>query len=388
MTLISKELGICGIGAVTGYGWGIERLWEGLAAGRAAATQVDGYGRGLDQTAWLALVPEGGDPEDGPSRFSRAMRAAAREAIGDAERRGWRPGRRVGLIHAVVLGEVDLWRDFYLHRGGRVSGPEFVSLMPSTPISMLMKEFGFHGPAMGVQAMCASGNTALLMAKNWLDTGMADDVVVVATDLSATPQNVDHFVRLRIAVADQEPLEACRPFQEGGSGFGLGEASVAFVLSARSATPYVHLLGGAMGHDAHHVISIDPALTELSECFAGALENAGVRARDVRYLNTHGSGTRQCDKAESAMVEKFFPPETGLYSIKPFTGHCQSAAAAVEVAVATLSYERGFIPAPPIISRAHPQLLNGPTPISGGITVKSSMGMGGYNSVIVVAPPE
>jgi 3-oxoacyl-[acyl-carrier-protein] synthase II len=88
------------------------------------------------------------------------------------------------------------------------------------------------------------------------------------------------------------------------------------------------------------------------------------------------------------MVEKFFPPETGLYSIKPFTGHCQSAAAAVEVAVATLSYERGFIPAPPIISRAHPQLLNGPTPISGGITVKSSMGMGGYNSVIVVAPPE
>jgi 3-oxoacyl-[acyl-carrier-protein] synthase II len=386
--LVSNELGICGIGAVSGYGWGVGRLWEGLATGKAAATQADGYGRGLDQSAWLALVPEGGDPKDGPSRFSRAMRAAAREAIGDAERRGWHPGRRVGLIHAVVLGEVDLWRDFYLHRGGRVSGPEFISLMPSTPVSTLMKEFGFHGPAMGVQAMCASGNTALLMAKSWLDAGMADDVVVVASDVSATPQNVDHFVRLRIAVTDREPLDACRPFQEGGSGFGLGEASVAFVLSARSTTPYVHLLGGAMGHDAHHVISIDPSLIQLSECFADALENSGVRARDVRYLNAHGSGTRQCDEAEIAMVEKFFRAETGLYSMKPFTGHCQSAAAAIEVAVAALSYERGFIPAPPIISRGHRQLLNGPTPISGGITVKSSLGMGGHNSVIVVAPPE
>lgn len=388
MTLVSNELGICGIGAVSGYGWGTERLWDGLAAGRAAATEVAGYGRGLDQSAWLALVPEGGDPEDGRSRFSRAMRAAAREAIVDAERRGWRPGRRVGLIHAVVLGEVDLWRDFYLRRDGRVSGPEFISLMPSTPVSMLMQEFGFHGPAMGVQAMCASGNTALLMAKNWLDTGMADDVVVVATDVSATPQNVDHFVRLRIAVTDREPLDACRPFQEGGSGFGLGEASVAFVLSATSATPYVHLLGGAMGHDAHHVISIDPSLVQLAECFADALANAGVRAQDVRYLNTHGSGTKQCDEAEIAMLEKFFPVDTGLYSMKPFTGHCQSAASAIEVATAALAYERGFIPAPPIISRGHPQLLNGPTPISGGITVKSSMGMGGHNSVIVLAPPK
>jgi 3-oxoacyl-[acyl-carrier-protein] synthase II len=74
-------------------------------------------------------------------------------------------------------------------------------------------------------------------------------------------------VRLRRAVTDHEPLDVCHPFQEGGSGSGLGKVSVAFVLSAMSATPYVHLRGGVMG-----------SLVQFSECFADALVNADVRA--------------------------------------------------------------------------------------------------------------
>ena len=111
---------------------------------------------------------------------------------------------------------------------------EYMDLMPSTPISMLMQEFGFHGPAMNVSSMCSSGNTGLVTAKMWLDAGIADDVVVVATDLSLTPENVDHFVRLRAAVVADEPLQVCRPFQEGSRGFAAGEASIAFVLSNRA----------------------------------------------------------------------------------------------------------------------------------------------------------
>lgn len=105
---MSGAMCIGGIGAVTGYGWGREVLWDGLAAGEVAARQVPGHGPDRDREAWVARVPEGGDDADGPSRFARAMRAAAREAIGDATGRGWTAGRRVGLLHAIVLGEVDL----------------------------------------------------------------------------------------------------------------------------------------------------------------------------------------------------------------------------------------------------------------------------------------
>ena len=171
----ARATGICGIGAVTGYGWGREVLWEGLVSGKSAAGLHGGYGTEANETAWVAKVPDGGNPADGTSRFARAMRAAAREAIADAGQRGWRPGRRVGLLHAVVLGEVDLWRDFY-RRHQTLKSRDYLALMPSTPMSTFMQEYGFHGPAMNVSAMCASGNAGLLTAKAWLDAGIVDDV--------------------------------------------------------------------------------------------------------------------------------------------------------------------------------------------------------------------
>ncbi|SFS30505.1 beta-ketoacyl synthase N-terminal-like domain-containing protein [Saccharopolyspora flava] len=379
-------LGVRGLGAVTGYGWGVEPLWEGLLGGKHAASLLDGYGEDRDRAAWVAAVPPGGDDADGPSRFGRAMRGAAREAIADARARGWREGRRVGLLHAVVLGEVDLWKDFYLRRGGDLSKREYLRLMPSTPMSLLMQEFDFHGPAMNVSAMCSSGNAGLLTAKAWLDAGIVDDVVFVATDVSATPENVLHFERLGVAFTESEPPEVCRPFQEGSSGFAMGEASVAMVLSRSGGASYLNVLGGAMSHDAHHVTSIDPDLTDVTRCFEEALDNAGVSRSDLRYLNAHGPGTAQCDRAESEIFDALFPPEAELYSVKPLVGHCQGAASAVELAATALAHDRGTLPAPPKVATGHPRLLDGPTPLADGLTLKSSLGMGGHNSVVVLSP--
>jgi 3-oxoacyl-[acyl-carrier-protein] synthase II len=381
----SREMAICGIGAVTGYGWGRERLWDGLSSGKHAATLQGGYGRDGDESAWVVRIPEGGAEADGASRFARAMRSAAREAVADARERGWTPGRRVGVVHAEVLRDAEMWQDFYANnRFGR--GRDYLSMMPSTPPAMFMREFGFHGPAISVGAMCASGNAGLLTAKAWLDTGIVDDVVFVATDLSVNPQNVWHFTRLRVVVADADPLEACRPFQQGSRGFTMAEGSVAFVLSNRPARAYARVLGGAMSHDAYHVISIEPSLEHLRACYADALGNAGVAASEIRYVNAHGPGTRQCDTAEAKLLEEFFGPETGIYSVKPLVGHCQGAAAAVELTVAAMGYERGYLPAPPQVAPGHPQLISGKTPVAGGLTLKSSLGMGGHNTAVVLGP--
>lgn len=385
--MTARHLGICGVGVVSGYGWGRDAFWDGLVSGKPAAIPTPELGLDPNELVWAARVPDGGDPEDGRSRFARAMRAAAREAIEDAGTRGWRPGRRVALMHAVVLGEVDLWRDFYTVRGGDLTVHEYLGLLPSTPMSTLMQEYGFRGPAMNVSAMCASGNAGLITAKAWLDTGVVDDVVLVATDLSLTPENVRHFVRMGVAVVDEEPFSACRPFQEGGRGFIVGEASVAFVLSTRANRPYTLALGGAMSHDAYHVISIDPSLTEVLGCIQDALDITGVSAADVRYLNAHAPGTAQCDRAEATALDELFPGDTAVYSTKPLTGHCQAASSSVEIAVTALGYERGLLPAPPTVAPGHPRLLDGPTPITDGITLKTALGMGGVNSAVVLAPP-
>ena len=383
----TAHLDIAGLGAVTGYGWGREQLWDGLVAAKPAASLLPGYDTDGQASAWAARIPDGGDTADGPSRFQRAMRSAAREAISDAQERGWQPGRRVGLLHAVVLGEVDLWKDFYVTRDGRVPVRDYLALMPSTPISTLMQEYGFHGPAMNVGAMCASGNAGLLTAKAWLDADIVDDVVFVATDLSVSPENLRHFAKMGVAITDTDPLQACRPFQEGSRGFIMGEGSVGMVLSRGAAQPYAHVLGGAMSHDAHHVTSIDPELTDVTRCFNEALDNAGASPDQVRYLNAHGPGTRQCDQAESAVFDVLFPTTAELYSVKPLVGHCQGAASAVEVAAAALGYDRDLLPAPPAVAAGHPRLVKGPTQPAAGLTVKSSIGMGGHNSAVVLSPP-
>ncbi|WP_225729533.1 MULTISPECIES: beta-ketoacyl synthase N-terminal-like domain-containing protein [unclassified Nocardia] len=377
---------ITGIGVVSGYGWGRDALWQGLLSGKSAAVVQPGYGPRRDENAWVALVPDGGDPAVSPSRYGRAMHESAREAIDDALERGWRPGRTVGLVHAIVLGDVVNWRDFYLVDHGHRRSRDYLRLLPSTPISVLLQEYGFHGPAINISAACSSGNVALITAKMWLDAGIADDVVCLATDMSATPDMVEHFVRLGASVADVEPLDGCRPFQLGSRGFGMGEASVAFVLSRDTAQPYVRVLGGAMTNDAYHVVSVDPAHTQIFECASRALADARVDVEDVRYFNAHGTGTRQCDLAERDLMANFFHESPHVYALKPLAGHCQGAAAGVEVAAAALGYDRGTVPAAPIVAPAHPRLLDGPSPFEGGITAKLSLGMGGNNSMVVLGP--
>ncbi len=379
---------ICGIGAVTGYGWGAKHLWDGLVRGESSVRLHPGFGSRFDRDSiWVSLIPDEGGLE-GETKFSRSLHAAGREAVEDARERGWRPGATVGLIHAVVLSEVELWQDFYGPKGGRVSRREYIRLMPSTPITNLMIEHGFHGPSMNVVAMCASGNAALLTAKLWLDSGMVDDVLVVATDVSGTPENARQMVDLGVVVVDRPPLDACRPFQEGSRGFVGGEASIALVVSARPDGAYASLRGGAMSHDAHHAISLAGKPEHIEACYRAALRNAGVAAADVVYFNAHGPGTRQCDGAESELFDRLFPDAAGIFSFKPLVGHCQGAAAAVEVAISCLAYEEGTIPAPPAVAPGHPRLVSGLTERRSGATFKSSIGMGGYNTAVLLDEPD
>ncbi|NKY52942.1 beta-ketoacyl synthase N-terminal-like domain-containing protein [Nocardia vermiculata] len=379
---------IAGVGVVSGYGWGRESLWQGLNSGKAAAGLHPGYGADYDEYAWVALVPDGGDDAVSPGRYGRAVQESVREAIADAEARGWRPGRRVGLVHGIVLGDVRDWEEFYRRDGGRRRSRDYLRLLPSTPVSMIMQEFGFHGPSMNISAACSSANVALITAQMWLDQGIADDVVCVTTDVSSTPDMVHHFVEMGAAVTDTEPMDACRPFQHGSRGFSFGEASVAFVLSRSVQRPYCRLLGGAMTNDAYHVVSVDPGLERILDCVHQGLERAGTRPDQVGYYNAHGTGTRQCDVAERAVLAQIFDDRPHITSVKPLTGHCMGAAAGVEIAAAALGYERGVAVSAPVVAEAHPRLLDGPTPFDGGITVKTSLGMGGHNSVVVLGQPD
>jgi 3-oxoacyl-[acyl-carrier-protein] synthase II len=387
--VLTTPVNITGVGAVTGYGWGRKHLWDGFLLGESAVKLTGGlHGYENGETAYVSTIAPGGDRRDGPSRFMQSLRFAAREAITDARERGWEPGPVVGVVHCMVLGDVEMWADFHRSEGQRVRARQWVNMMPSTVLAMMMKENDFHGPTMGVSAMCASGNTGLITAKSWIDSGIATDVILLATDLSLLGQDPRGFVDVGVAVGDTPPLDACRPFQEGSRGFVAGEAAVAMVVSKESRGSYATMLGGSMTMDAYNAVAIEPDLTQIFRCFRQAMTASGLAYGDVAYMNAHGPGTAQCDAAEARVLDELYPDARGIFSIKPLTGHCQSAAAAVEVLATIYAYQTGFIPAPPQFAPGHPRLVNGHTPRVPGPMVKSSIGMGGYNAVVVIGEPE
>ena len=382
-------MNITGVGAVTGYGWGSKHLWDGFLIGESAVTLttgLEGYVEGGE--AYLSLISDEGDRHDGPSRFMRAARFAGREAVADARERGWEPGPVVGLVHSIEAGDIESWSEFYRSGESKVRPKRWVNLLPSTVISQFMKEHDFHGPTMSVSAMCATANTAMITAKSWLDSGVATDVILLATDLSGIPQTLRGFSDLGVAVLNRPPFDACRPFQEGSRGFVGGEAAVAMVLSRRPVGSYASVLGGGMTMDAYNLVGVAPDLSEMTRSFRLAMDDAGADPGEVAYLNAHGPGTGMCDAAEAKILDELFPEARGVFSIKPLVGHCQSAAAAVETMATIYSFQTGYIPAPPQVAPGHPKLVDGRTPRVPGLVLKSSIGMGGYNTVVVIGEPE
>lgn len=382
----SRAADIVGVGAVTGYGWGTDALWDGLASGRTAVTNHAATAEALGQDRCYVAKVDDPEPDAGASLFTRALLAATGEAVTDATARGWKPHGGVGIVHCAVLGDIVELRDFYLTDAASRSRRQYLKLMPSTGVSMLMQHHGFHGPAMTVSAMCASGNAGLLTGLAWLQAGIVSDVIVAATDISATPEHIRQFRDLGVLIDDVPALDSCRPFQAGSRGFAGGEAAVAVILSASgTGSRYASLLGGAMSHDAHHVTNLEPSLTQIRRTVSDALAAAGVRGDDVAYLNAHGPGTAQCDAAEAA-VSADAVPNAALYSLKPLVGHCQGAASLVEAIGALLAYDRGQVPAAPKVAEGDSRLLDGLTPVTDGPTLKTSIGLGGHNSAIVLAP--
>ena len=109
-----------------------------------------------------------------------------------------------------------------------------------------------------------------------------------------------------------------------------------------------------MTHDGYHAISIAPGHQEVRRAFTDALQNAGVAADEIVYMNADGPGTKQCDTTEAAVFDDLFPRAEGIFSVKPLAGHCQAAAGSVELIASLYGFERGVIPAPPRVAKGHP----------------------------------
>jgi len=200
------------------------------------------------------------------------------------------------------------------------------------PANFLAQWLQLSGPAYVISTACTSSARALLSARRALDMGLCDAVLCGGVD-TLCKLTLNGFSALEAVSAKR-----CNPFSRNRDGINIGEAAVLFLMTRETNGEHcIALLGAGATCDAHHISAPEPTGRGARQAMQQALDNAGLKASQIGYLNLHGTATQHNDAMESLAVEAIFPDGVPCSSTKPLTGHTLGAAGALEAAFCWLS---------------------------------------------------
>lgn len=402
----SGRIAITGLGLVTPAGIGVERSWEQVCAGTAAA---DTDPMLADYSVRISCRVPGFDAEQllggrAARRFDPFVQfavVAAREALADAglDPRAW-DGARVGVVLGCAdggPGTVETQHDV-LRDGGpdRVSALLLPMQLPNMLAGQLSIEFGATGPSFVIATACASGTTALGTAADLLRLGRCDVVLAGGSEAMVTPLVMAGFARMgAMSKRNDDPKGASRPFDAERDGFVAGEGAGILVLEreadarARGARVRSLILGHGQSADAHHVTAPDPDGRGLEQAIRAALADADICPDEVEHVNAHGTSTPANDLVEAQVLRRVFTRRPVTTSTKGVTGHLFGAAGAIEAVFTSLALEQGLVPPTANLTNPDPRidldLATVATPARPQVAVSTSAGFGGQNAALVMA---
>ena len=202
---------------------------------------------------------------------------------------------------------------------------------PSRFVSEYLELFG---PALTVSTACSSSARAVITGKRLIESGMVDAAIVGGADtLSRMP--VNGFNSLE-SLSERR----CQPFSAERNGITIGEAA-ALILLSREDGP-VQLLGVGESSDAWHMSAPHPEGLGAIRAIEMAMQQAGLTAADIGYINMHGTATRLNDEIEAKVVHTLFGEGVPGSSTKHLTGHTLGAAGACEAVLCYLMLTRSL----------------------------------------------
>ena len=218
--------------------------------------------------------------------------------------------------------------DYHYHQQQLGAGADF-----------LARHLELDGPSLTLSTACSSSGRALASARALIRNDLCDLVIAGGAD-SLCGLTVQGFHSLG-AVSSR----LCNPFSVHRDGINIGEGAALFLLS-REPGP-VTLSGVGASSDAHHISGPDPEGDGAVTAMQAALDDAGVTAGQVDYLNLHGTATPQNDIMEARAVSRVFQQPPPSSATKALTGHCLGAAGALEAAFCWLLLDNPQGPLPP-----------------------------------------
>jgi 3-oxoacyl-[acyl-carrier-protein] synthase II len=403
-----KRVAVTGLGAVTPIGNDAKATWESAVAGRSGIDWIRSFDAdGLPVR--VAAEVKDFDPSHvaSPKEVRKLERnvllalAAAREAMDDAGLNGFDPAR-VGIVFGTAIGGVNgiLEQEQILRERGpdRVSPNFLPNVLVDSASGQLAISLGIKGLNYAVVSACATGSHAIGEAAEIIKRGDADAVLAGGGEACMHPLILAGFTAMRgLAVENEDPPRASRPFDATRAGFVMGEGAGVLVLEdldaarSRGARVYAEVLGYGGSNDAHHMAQPEPEATGVADMMRNALRRANVEPQRVGYINAHGTSTPLGDLAETKAIKDVFGDhayELAVSSTKSVMGHTFGAAGAIEGMMCVLAIHEGTLP--PTINYRHPDpacdldyVPNDAREARVDVALSNAMGLGGHNGCVL-----
>lgn len=362
-----RRVVITGLGAVTPLGNSVSDYWNNLINGVSGAALITRFDASKFKTRFACEV-KGFNPEEYFDRkearkldpFSQYGVAVAVQAVKDA---GIDPKvvnvDRVGVIWGSGIGGLETFQTetFAFAKGDGTPrfNPFFIPKMIADICSgHISIRFGFRGPNFTTVSACASSTNALIDAFNYIRLNKADVIVSGGSEAAVNESGVGGFNAMQaLSIRNDSPETASRPFDKDRDGFVLGEGAGCLILEElehalkRGANIYAEVAGGGMAADAHHITAPHPEGLGAINVMKNALDDAGMTADQIDYVNVHGTSTPLGDIAESKAIIQVFGESAyklNISSTKSMTGHLLGAAGAVEAIASVLAVKNDIVP--------------------------------------------
>lgn len=407
---MARRVVVTGVGLVSPVGVGTEACWSAILRGCNGIERITHF----DASAYACQIAgevKGFDPRDfvtakdlrKMARFIFFAIAASDFAMGMAGLEitpALSP--RVGVYVGSGIGGFDIIEREHaklLSAGPRRVTPFFI---PATVVNLASGNVSIRwnakGPNSATATACTSGAHAVGDSFRLIQNGYADAMICGGAEAAITPMSIAGFAAMKaLSTRNDRPEAASRPWDAERDGFVVGEGAGLLVLEElesaqrRGAPIIAEMVGYGMGGDAYHITSPAEDGEGAERVMRNALEDAGISARDVSYINSHGTSTPVGDVIESRAIERLFGKDAGkvaVSSTKSMTGHLLGGAGGLEAGFSALAVRDQV--APPTINLERPgegcnldYVPGQARPMEIEYALSNSFGFGGTNGALV-----
>jgi len=363
---MKRRVVITGLGALSPIGNNVNDFWSAIKAGKSGAAPITKFDTEKFKVSFACEL-KGYDPlqffDSKEVRkydlFSQYALVSVAEAVEQANIDFESLNRdRIGVIWGSGNGGIQTFQDQMLEYCQGDGTPRFTPyfiprILVDIASGIISIKYGLRGVNFCPVSACATSNTAIIEAFNYITWDKADMIITGGSEAAINQASIGGFSSAKaLSTRNDSPETASRPFDVTRDGFVMGEGAGALIVEEyehavkRGANIICEIVGGGMAADAYHLTGTHPEGIGAVLGMKEALREAGITADEIDYVNMHATSTAQGDISELVAAKTVFGQRKDLFisATKSMTGHLLGAAGAIEAIACAMALKDGQIP--------------------------------------------